>query len=39
MSYFYASTCTIEYVEKYKSDVNLQTEEKNVLEQCHVENC
>jgi hypothetical protein len=29
MSYFSASTCTIEYVEKYKSGVHLQTEEKN----------
>jgi hypothetical protein len=39
MSYFSVSTCTIEYVEKYKSGVHLQTEEKNALEQCHVENC
>jgi hypothetical protein len=39
MSYFSASTCTIEYVEKYKSGVNLQTEEKNALEHCYVENC
>jgi hypothetical protein len=39
MSYFSASTCTIEYVEKYKSGVHLQTEEKNALEQCYVENC
>jgi hypothetical protein len=39
-----ASTCTmlhalLEYVEKYKLSVHLQTEEKNALEQCHVENC
>jgi hypothetical protein len=33
MSYFNASTCTIKYVEKYKSGVHLQTEEKNALEQ------
>jgi hypothetical protein len=39
MSDFSASTCTIEYVEKYKSGVHLQTEGKNVLQQCHVENC
>jgi hypothetical protein len=32
MSYFSASTCTIEYIEKYKSGVLLQTEEKNTLE-------
>jgi hypothetical protein len=38
MSYFSASTCTIEYVEKYKSGVHLQTEEKNALEQCNVKN-
>jgi hypothetical protein len=29
MSYFSASTCSIEYVETYKSGVHLQTEEKN----------
>jgi hypothetical protein len=29
MSYFSASACTIEYVEKYKSGIHLQTEEKN----------
>jgi hypothetical protein len=39
MSYFSDSTCTIEYVEKYKSGEHLQTEEKNALEQCYVENC
>jgi hypothetical protein len=39
MTYFTASTCTIEYVEKYKSDVHYQTEEKNAFEQCYVENC
>jgi hypothetical protein len=32
MSYFSASTCTIEYVEKYKSGAHLQTEKKNALE-------
>jgi hypothetical protein len=37
--YFSVFTCTIEYVEKYKSGVLLQTEEKNALEQCHVEKC
>jgi hypothetical protein len=31
MSYFSDSTCPIEYVEKYKSGVHLQTEEKNAL--------
>jgi hypothetical protein len=31
MSDFSASTCTIEYVEKYKSGVHLQTEENNAL--------
>jgi hypothetical protein len=39
MSDFGASTCTIEYVEKYKSGLHLQTQEKNALEQSHVENC
>jgi hypothetical protein len=39
MNYVSASTCTIEYVAKYKSGVHLQTKEKNALEQCHVENC
>jgi hypothetical protein len=39
MSDFSASTCTIEYVETYKSGIHLQTEEKNALEQCCVENC
>jgi hypothetical protein len=39
MSYFSASTCTIEYVEKYKSRVHLQTKKKNALEQFYVENC
>jgi hypothetical protein len=29
MSYFNASTCTIEYVEKYNPGVHLQNEEKN----------
>jgi hypothetical protein len=32
MSYFSASTSTIEYEEKYKSGVNLQNEEKIALE-------
>jgi hypothetical protein len=39
MSYFSASTCTIEYVEKYESGGHLQIEEKNAFEQCYVENC
>jgi hypothetical protein len=38
MSYFSASTCAIEYVEKYKSGVHLQRKEKNASEQCHAEN-
>jgi hypothetical protein len=40
MNYVSASTCTIEYVVKYKSGVHLQKQnkEKNALEQCHVEN-
>jgi hypothetical protein len=32
MSDFIASTSTIEYIEKYKSGVHLQTEEKNASE-------
>jgi hypothetical protein len=39
MSYCSASTCTMEYVEKYKSGVHVKIEEKNALEQCYVENC
>jgi hypothetical protein len=31
MSYFSDSTCTIEYVEKYKSGVDFQTKDKNAL--------
>jgi hypothetical protein len=31
MSYFSASICTMEYVEKYKSGAHLHTEEKNAL--------
>jgi hypothetical protein len=38
MSYFSASTGAIEYGEKYKSGVHLQTKEKNESEQCHAEN-
>jgi hypothetical protein len=37
MSYFNASACAKEYVEKYKSGVHLKTEEKNASEQCHTE--
>jgi hypothetical protein len=39
MSDLSAATCTIEYVEKYKSGVHLIIEEKNALKQCYVENC
>jgi hypothetical protein len=31
MTYFSASTCTIEYLDKYKSGEHLQTEEKKCI--------